>query len=295
MGADIADYLDAARAEAGLARTSLRSYRADLERFARWAGRRGMLVWADLDTAGVIDYLASRRAEGAAEASVARGLVSLRMLLRFLVMEGALQGDPTSRVPAPVLRELLPHTLSPEEVEALLSAPRGNGWMAQRDRALLELLYACGARIGEVVRLRTDDLEPKLRVLRLHGKGDKMRVVPVGTQARVAVEEWLQSGRPQVARHDRQAELLLTRNGLPLDRTNAWRRVKAAAAAANLPRAITPHSLRHSFASHLIQGGADLRSVQEMLGHASIRTTEVYTQLDEGHVRAIHRLHHPRG
>ena len=160
MGADIADYLDAARAEAGLARTSLRGYRADLERFARWAGRRGVAVWADLDTAGVIDYLASRRADGAAETSVARGLVSLRMLLRFLVMEGALQSDPTSRVPAPVLRELLPHTLPPEEVDALLSAPRGSGWMAQRDRALLELLYACGARRRWCWRRTARDCSP---------------------------------------------------------------------------------------------------------------------------------------
>ncbi len=295
MGADIDDYLDAARAEAGLARASLRSYRTDLEALARWAGRRGLHIWADLDTQGVVDHLASRRASGAREASVARGLVSLRMLLRFLILEGSLDHDPTARVPAPVLSKLLPHTLSPEQVSALLRSPQGTGWMALRDRALLELLYACGARIGEVVRLGTHDLEPKLRVLRLHGKGDKMRVVPVGNHARTAVEEWLRLGRPQVAREDRIAHLLITRNGKPLDRVNAWRRVKRAAQCAGLPTTITPHSLRHSFASHLIQGGADLRSVQEMLGHASIRTTEVYTHLDEDHVRAVHRLYHPRG
>ncbi|MEE8467861.1 MAG: tyrosine recombinase [Planctomycetota bacterium] len=295
LGEPIEEFLDAARVEAGLARASLRSYRGDLERFARWSVRRGLQQWAELRSSDVVDYLAHRRNEGASEATVARGLVSLRMLTRFLVGEGRMQRDPTALLPSPGLRRSLPRTITPQEVELLLGAFPGDGWRALRDRALLELLYATGARVAEVVRLRTDELEPELRVLRLHGKGDKMRVVPMGGRARAAVEHWLRDGRPRVAHADRCPELLLSYRGRPLGRVDAWRRVKAAARLAGLPPNITPHTLRHSFATHLIEGGADLRAVQEMLGHASISTTELYTHLDVEHVRAVHRLHHPRG
>ena len=295
LGEPIEEFLDAARVEAGLARASLRSYRGDLERFARWSVRRGLQQWAELRSSDVVDYLAHRRSEGASEATVARGLVSLRMLTRFLVGEGSIERDPTALLPSPALRRSLPRTITPQEVELLLGAFPGDGWRALRDRALLELLYATGARVAEVVRLRTDELEPDLRVLRLHGKGDKMRVVPMGGRARAAVEHWLRDGRPRVAHADRRPELLLSYRGRPLDRVDAWRRVKAAARLAGLPPNITPHTLRHSFATHLIEAGADLRAVQEMLGHASISTTELYTHLDVEHVRAVHRLHHPRG
>ena len=294
LAAGIEDFLDAGRVEVGLARATLRAYRGDLTRWARWLARRGRTDWRQVQTADVVDYLGDLRRSEAAEATVARALVSLRMLVRFLLGEGVLRRDPTAHVPAPVLRRLLPGSLSPTEVERLLEAVDGDDWLALRDRALLEVLYACGARVSEAVGLRTDDLEPQLRVLRLHGKGDKMRVVPVGARAREAVECWLADGRPRVARGDRTPALFLTRSGRALHRTDAWRRVQAAALRAGLPR-VTPHTLRHSFASHLLAGGADLRAVQEMLGHASIRTTEVYTHLDSEHVRGLHRLYHPRG
>lgn len=294
LATGIEDFLDAGRVEVGLARATLRAYRGDLERFARWLARRGTGRWEELGTEDVIDYLSDRRRDGAAEATVSRGLVAIRMLVRFLLGEGLLRRDPTAGVPAPVLRRLLPGSLSPTEVERLLEAVEGDDWRSLRDRALLEVLYACGARVSEAVGLRTDDLEPRLRVLRLHGKGDKMRVVPVGARAREALDRWLDDGRPRVARGDRVPQVFLSKSGRPLGRTDAWRRVQATATAAGLPR-VTPHTLRHSFASHLLAGGADLRAVQEMLGHVSIRTTEVYTHLDVEHVRGLHRLYHPRG
>jgi integrase/recombinase XerD len=223
------------------------------------------------------------------------------MLLRHLVAEGVLERDPSAGIPAPVLRRALPQTLSVEEVERLLDASPEpgrtgwtRGWRDLRDRALLEVLYACGARVSEAIGLRTDAIEPALRVLRLFGKGRKERIVPVGDSARAALEAWLAEGRPQLPHALDRREVFLSRSGRPLDRVNAWRRVKAAAARAGLPHDISPHTLRHSFATHLIEGGADLRSVQEMLGHASIRTTEVYTHLDSGYVRSVHRLYHPR-
>jgi len=288
------DFLDAMRVEAGLARNTLRAYRGDLERFLRWAARAGLRSWQELETPLVVDYLAARRSEKAAEATVARNLVALRMAVRHLVQEGVLAKDPTALLPAPVLRRLLPRTLTAEDVERLLTACNGDGWRDQRDRAFLEVLYACGARVSEVCGLRTDDLEPELRVLRLTGKGDKTRFVPMGERAREALQRWLQDGRKLVV-NARLPEVFLSKSGRPFDRTNAWRRVKAAALAADLSMRITPHTLRHSFATHLIEGGADLRAVQEMLGHASIRTTEVYTHLDAEHVRSVHRLYHPRG
>ncbi len=294
LAAGIEDFLDAGRLEQGLALASIRAYRSDLERFARWLARRGRSRWEQLETADVVDYLGDRRREGTAEATVARNLVAARMLVRFLVGESVLRKDPTAHVPAPVLQQLLPTCLSPDQVERLLESIDGEDWRALRDRALLEVLYACGARVSEAVGLRTDDLEPKLRVLRLHGKGDKMRLVPLGARAREAVERWLAEGRPRVARGGRNPALFLSRSGRTLTRTDAWRRVQAAATAAGLAK-VTPHTLRHSFATHLLAGGADLRAVQEMLGHASIRTTQVYTHLDAEHIQSLHRLYHPRG
>jgi integrase/recombinase XerD len=235
------------------------------------------------------------REEGLAEATVAHRLTSLRMLLRHLVREERLAKDPTALVRSPRLRSALPHALGVHQVEALLAAAsETEGWRGERDRALLELLYACGARVSEALGLRTDGVEPSLRVVRLTGKGSKTRVVPLGDRAKQALEAWMSGGRKTLPGAAQRPEVFLTASGKPLDRTNAWRRVKAAALRAGLPAGLSPHSLRHSFATHLIEGGADLRAVQEMLGHASIRTTEVYTHLDAEHLLAVHRLHHPR-
>jgi len=289
------------RVEAGLAHATLGSYRADLERFFRWLGTRDVTRWEDVDAALVVDFLAWRRGQGLAEATLARNLVAVRMFARFLPEEGHASHDPAALIAAPVLRRILPHTLAVEDVERLLAAPallargRTDSWRTQRDQALLEVLYACGARVSEAVGLRTDALEPSLRVLRLLGKGSRMRIVPMGERARAALELWLADGRQTLPGADRRPEVFLTRRGNPLDRVNAWRRVKAAALAAGLPPDVSPHTLRHSFATHLIEGGADLRSVQEMLGHASIRTTEVYTHVNAEHLRSLHRLYHPRG
>ncbi len=294
LRAGVEGFLDSLRLEAGLARNTLDAYRRDLESFLGWTARHDRVRWEDLDVELVLDYLEVRRAAGAAEASVARALVAIRMLIRFLVTEGTLARDVTALLPAPRLRRLLPGVLAVEEVEALLDACAGDSWRALRDRALIEVLYATGARVSEAVALRTDDLEPELRVLRLHGKGDKMRIVPLGARAREAIEGWLRDGRPRVAGTSHRAEIFLTRSGRPLSRIDAWRRVQALARQAGLAVPTSPHTLRHSFATHLLAGGADLRAVQEMLGHASISTTEIYTHLDVEELRGLHRLYHPR-
>ena len=291
----LADLLEALRVEAGLARSTLRSYATDLTRFLRWAARRGIRAWDDIEPGAVVDYLVWRRAEGLSEATVAHNLTAVRMLMRHLVAEGLMARNPTDLLGSPVLARVLPRALSVEDVERLLAAPDGGGWRDQRDRALLEVLYACGARVAEAVGLETDALEPSLRVLRLYGKGAKVRIVPIGARARAALTAWIDEGRAGLPGARARREVFLTKSGRPLDRVNAWRRVKAAALRAGLSPDVSPHTLRHSFATHLLQGGADLRAVQEMLGHASIQTTEVYTHLDVGHVQALHKLYHPRG
>jgi integrase/recombinase XerD len=293
-GAALADFLEGLRVEAGLARGTLAAYRGDLDTFLAFAARRGARNPAAIRAAHVVDWLADRRERGLAEATVARGLAAVRMLLRHLAAEGRIARDPTALIAAPVLRRSLPRTLAVDEVEKLLEAPAGTGWRAERDRALLEVLYACGARVSEAVSLRTGEIEPSLRVLRLVGKGSKTRIVPLGQRAKDALEAWMAGGRTKLPGSARAERVFLTKTGRPMTRVDAWRAVKAAAARAGLPVAISPHTLRHSFATHLVEGGADLRSVQEMLGHASIRTTEVYTHLDTEHVTSLHRLYHPR-
>jgi site-specific recombinase XerD len=300
--ASLEDFLTSLRVEAGVARNTLLAYRRDLERLLAWARDHRARRWSDFTPDFLHEYLAGMRAEGAAETTVARRVASLRMLFAHLVAAGELDRNPAALIRAPRLRRALPHSLPPELVDSLLGAPGACAsmplWRRQRDTALLEVLYACGARVSEALSLRTDGLEPSLRVLRLTGKGDKTRLVPCGERARKALELWIGDGRAKLPNSFKRPEVFLTHRGAVLDRANAWRCVRKAALLADLPAAvaksISPHTLRHAFATHLIEGGADLRSVQEMLGHASIGTTEIYTHLDVEHVHSLHRLYHPR-
>ena len=233
------------RVEAGLSRNALRAYGTDLRALSRRLASEGLTHWRELGEDAVYDWLADRRNDQAAEASVARGLVSLRMLVRFLVQEGDLRTDPTARVSAPRLQRLLPTTLTPEQVDTLLRAfvPEGEApptWREARDTALLEVLYAAGARISEALGLKTEDLPPDHASVRLHGKGDKMRVVPSEEGARAALQNWIDVHRPRLLRSNPsggrpEAAIFLSRTGRPLDRPNAWRRVKEAARRADSP------------------------------------------------------------
>lgn len=291
---ELADFLDALRVEAGLSKRTLASYASDLMQLARWMEPLGLTRWSELDAERVVDYLAARRAQGLAEATVARDLVSVRLLLRFLVHEGRLERDATALIRAPLLRRALPNVLGNDEVDRLLAAPDARTWKGERDRALLEVLYASGARVSEAVGLRTDALEPALSIVRLTGKGNKTRLVPLGVRAKDALNAWLHGGRVRLRGHRQAPQVFLSKSGRALSRLDAWRIVKNYALVAGIRAKVSPHTLRHSFASHLVEGGADLRSVQELLGHASIRTTEVYTHVDGEHVTSLHRLYHPR-
>lgn len=288
------EYLRDARAEAGLARRTIASYGGDLERFLRFAHEQGVRRPRDLETAHFVDYLAELRARGRAPSTVKRAWSALRELVRREVERGEITRDPLELLRAPRVPKSLPKALSIDEIERLLAAPQGNAPRAQRDRAFLELLYAAGARVSEAAGLRTDGLVPSLRVVRLLGKGDKARLVPLGERARDALVAWMEGGRKELRNAARNAYVFPGAGSKPLSRTGAWRIVRRAALDAGLAAHVSPHVLRHSFATHLVEAGADLRSVQEMLGHASVRTTEVYTKLETDALLSLHRQFHPR-
>ena len=294
----LADFLIALRVEAGLSRNTLAAYKGDLRALIAWAVERGVLRLTDFDRDLIYGWLESLRAAGLAPSTVARRLSAASVWFAHLIAEGKLTLDPTALVRSPRLARALPKSLEVSEVERLLAAPLTDKslapWRRQRDAALLEVLYAAGARVSEATGLCTDGIEPALRVLRLQGKGRKVRLVPCNERARSALEVWMKEGRTTLKGHRQRPEVFLTKSGAPLDRSNAWRVVRRAALAAGVRGEVSPHTLRHAFATHLIEGGADLRSVQEMLGHASISTTEIYTHVDGEKLLALHRLYHPR-
>ncbi|QDU67913.1 site-specific tyrosine recombinase [Engelhardtia mirabilis] len=290
------EFLESLRVEGAFSRHTLAAYRRDLDGLLRWMGERGIERFDQVGTDDLVAFMSwLRSGRGLAESSVARALAAVRTFLHFLVAEGELTRDPTARLPTPKLPKTLPAVLSVAQVERLLTTTDGGGWRSLRDRALLEVLYACGARVSECVGLTLDQLPAGLRELRLLGKGDKTRIVPLGLRAADALLGWIESGRPQLKGAVARREVFLGSRGAPLTREGAWRIVKTRAREAGLNADVSPHTLRHSFASHMVEAGADLRTVQELLGHASIQTTQRYTHLDGEKVRALHRLYHPRG
>ncbi|QBI21589.1 site-specific tyrosine recombinase XerD [Egibacter rhizosphaerae] len=291
-------YLDYLRVERGLATQSLAAYRRDLEVYGTWLAEHGPgdpLNASRDDLARFAGWLRERRTPRGtpyASASTARVLVAVRGLHRFLVDEGLATDDPSSELGGPSPGRPLPKALAVDEVEALLDAPTGDEPTGMRDRAMLELLYAAGLRISELVNLDVDDVDAAERVLRCRGKGGKDRVVPVGRTAAASVDAWLVRGRPAMAPRD--AALFCNGRGGRLSRQGAWKIIKKHAEAAGLAERASPHILRHSFATHLLDGGADVRVVQELLGHASVNTTQIYTLVTDGRLRAIYDEAHPR-
>lgn len=291
-------YLDFLAVERGLSSHSLAAYRRDLRLYGTYLEEVGIddpRAAVDYDLATFVSWLGRRRtARGTAYAAttVARILVSVRGLHRFLVKEGLADRDPSTEVMGPRPGRALPKALTTEMVEQLLAAPVGEDPAALRDRAMLEVLYATGLRITELVSLDVDDLDLVSRTVRCVGKGSKERIVPVGRLASAAVEAWLVQGRP--ALQPRAAALFCNARGGRLTRQGAWKILKKHAEAAGLADTVSPHTLRHSFATHLLEGGADLRVVQELLGHASVSTTQVYTLVSDDRLRSVYEQAHPR-
>jgi integrase/recombinase XerD len=291
-------YLDFLAVERGLSPHSLAAYRRDLSLYARFldgAGINGPLESTAEDLAAFVAWIRDQRTPQGkpyAPSSIARTLVAVRGLHKFLVREGLASTDPSSEVTGPRPPRALPKALTMPQTEALLSAPIGDEPIALRDRALLEILYATGLRITELVDLDIDDVDLGGRTVRCVGKGDKERIVPMGRVAQRAVEAWLVRGRP--ALRPVGPALLVNRRGGRLTRQGGWKILKKHAEAAGLGDAVSPHTLRHSFATHLLDNGADVRVVQELLGHASVNTTQVYTLVSRTRLRAVYEQAHPR-
>ncbi|ALJ20966.1 site-specific tyrosine recombinase XerD [Microbacterium sp. No. 7] len=296
-------YLRHISIERGLSEHTVAAYRRDLAGYVEWLAERGIDDTDDVTAERVAEFVATRAAAQPppAATSLARLQSSVRGLHRFLVREEAATDDPTARLRPPKTPQRLPKALTIDQVTSLLDAAGPEpGAVAEtdvvglRDRALLELLYATGARVSEVVQLDVDDLAHG-DVLRVRGKGSKERIVPVGSFARAAVDAYLARARPELSRRGRATpRLFLGARGAPLSRQSAWLVIRAAAERAGLTAHVSPHTLRHSFATHLLQGGADVRVVQELLGHASVATTQIYTHVTADALRDVYLTAHPR-
>jgi len=288
-------FLDAIWAENGLAQPTLDSYRRDLAGFARWRDGAGGGM-AGADRAALFDYLAWRMREGYSPRSNARLLSALRAFFGWQVRRGGRDDDPTALLDPPRLPRSLPKALAESQVEALLAAPDVDTPLGLRDRAMLELMYACGLRVSELANLPATAINLRQGVLRVMGKGSKERLVPLGEEAQHWVERYLAQARPQLAGKRALAPLFIGADGEAPSRQQLWQLVKRHAAVAGIdPARISPHGLRHSFATHLLNHGADLRALQMLLGHSSLSTTQIYTLVAREQLKQLHAKHHPRG
>ncbi len=297
LPATVLRFLDHLQVERGLSDNTLAAYRRDLTRYAEYLAGRGIDEPAEADADVVQGFVVWLSGEGApgekgyASSSIARMTVSVRGLHRFLAREGVVDTDVGARVNAPTAARPLPKALSLDDVEELLAVP-GEGPGPMRDRVLLELLYGAGLRISEAVGLDLDDVDRSERLVRVRGKGDKERIVPYGRAAGAAIDAWLVRGRP--ALQPRDHAVILNLRGRRLSRQGAWQVVGRHAERAGLQGDISPHTLRHSFATHLLDNGADVRDVQELLGHASVATTQIYTMVSQTRLRDVYERAHPR-
>lgn len=281
--------------EAGHSAHTVAGYLRDIRRMAGYAAARGAGGPAAVTPALLRDLVFELKDLGMAPATIRRQVSALHTYFGFLVGEGVLRADPSDRLETPRKGRTLPGVLTVAELGAMMAAPSLEDPLAWRDRALLELGYGAGLRVSELCALGTGDLLPGEALVRVFGKGGKERLVPLGRPALGAIAVYLSRTRPALDRGKGGGKLLLNARGTPLSRVGAWGIIKRLAARAGITRRVTPHTLRHSFATHLLEGGADLRAVQEMLGHADLSTTQIYTHVDRDYLKGVHREFHPRG
>jgi integrase/recombinase XerD len=290
---EVASFLDYATVEKGLAPNSLQSYGRDLRRFAGYVCQK-KLALDEVRHEHIRNFLESLYRQGLSARSVARQLAALRHFFKFLLKEGRLKADPARELEAPHLSHSLPKYLNFQEVESLLAQPECSTPQGLRDRAMLELLYATGMRVSELLNVKWEDFEPNLGIVRCVGKGNKERLIPVGKSALRAVESYLRHGRSALAKRGDFPYLFLNQRGGRLSRVGFWKILGAYGRRAGIRVSLTPHLIRHSFATHLLERGADLRSIQTMLGHSDISTTQIYTHVLKERLRQVYQTHHPR-
>jgi integrase/recombinase XerD len=281
--------------EHGSADRTREAYRRDVLRLASYALSRSLRTPAQLTPTHLRDFVYHLKDVGLSPSSIRRTIAGLRTWFGFLVAEGVIPGDPSDRLELPKRWQTLPEVLSPDEVTALLAAPSQDDAMYYRDRAMLELAYGAGLRVSEWTTVTVRDVHLDERLVRVLGKGSKERLVPFGRSAAAAIAIYLRELRTRLERGGGKGVLFLNARGEPLSRMGAWTILRKHVGRAGIEKTVTPHTLRHSFATHLLEGGADLRAVQEMLGHADVSTTQVYTHVDREYLRSVHKQYHPRG
>lgn len=280
--------------ECGLSDNTIKGYKSDLRNFSRYLENRGIEQFRNIRASMLIGYIENEKERGLTENSISRSLVTIKMLHKFMIMEGKISQNPMASVSTPKLLKRLPNVIDYKAVEELLQSPDSNKNLGIRDKAILELMYATGARVSEVASVKVDWVNLDYGYVRCQGKGNKQRIVPLGAVAVNAIRRYLLLVRPLLSKDKKEEVLFLSRTGKRLRRENLWGIVKKYAISANIKSNISPHTLRHSFATHLLEGGADLRSVQEMLGHANISTTQIYTHVDRKYLKSVHKRFHPR-
>jgi integrase/recombinase XerD len=280
--------------EKGLSKNTLVSYKRDLLPFLKFLENSEIKVLRDVNRQHIMTYLLGLKEEGKATSTISRCMASIRAFFQYLLRDSKIQSDPTVHLETPRVERRLPKVLSISEVDLLLQAPQVSTAFGQRDSAMLELLYATGIRVSEMVSLNLDDVHLQMGFIKCMGKGSKERIIPLGGVAIKAVEQYLQFGRGPLSKKKRTTALFLNHHGNAISRQGFWKIIKKYTKEAGIQKEITPHTLRHSFATHLLENGADLRSVQEMLGHADISTTQIYTHVTKTRLRDVYAKSHPR-
>ena len=295
MKAFIEEFINYLSVERGLAHNTLLAYRRDLIKYTQFLSKKGTNDVNQAAHKHVTDFMYAQKNLNLSARSICRALAAIKMFHRFLVRERLAKEDPTALVETPKLWKRIPDVLSSSEIEAMIKASGGRRWQQIRDQAILELLYASGMRVSELVDLKIENVNLEVGYIRCIGKGSKERLVPIGKKACAAVQKYSQTIQGRFAQPNTHSVLFLSRLGQCISRQSIWKIIKQYGARANIKKTIKPHTLRHSFATHLLEHGADLRSVQEMLGHADISTTQIYTHVDRERLRAAHKEFHPRG
>jgi len=290
----IESFLNYIIVECGLSKNTLLSYRRDLQMFTDFLRSKNILDFSNVRPDTITSFIISEKKRGLSINSITRAIVSIRMLYKFLISEEKLQRNPLASIQSPKLWMKLPDVIPINKIDKLLSTPDVTTKIGIRNKAILELMYATGARVSEVSALQMDWLNLEYGYVKCRGKGSKERIVPVGTKAIEAIKNYLEVTRPKIKNSKASNYLFLSKSGRPLCRENIWVIVKKTALKAGINEHISPHKLRHSFATHLLENGADLRSVQEMLGHVNVSTTQIYTNVSKKHLKAVHQQFHPR-
>ncbi|MFD2679578.1 site-specific tyrosine recombinase XerD [Bacillus seohaeanensis] len=296
MEDNIQDYMHFLLVEKGLAKNTLESYQRDLKNYSKYLQKvEGISTFSEVTRGNIVGFLGHLKNQGKSSKTIARHVASIRSFHQFLLREKTVEQDPTVHIETPKTERSLPKVLSLAEVEALMEAPDEGTPLGLREKAMLEILYATGIRVSELITLKVEDVHLTMGFVRCIGKGNKERIIPIGQTAMNILQKYLEEGRPQLrsSKH-RDESLFLNHHGKGLSRQGFWKILKALSKKANIEKDLTPHTLRHSFATHLLENGADLRAVQEMLGHADISTTQIYTHVTKTRLKDVYSKYHPR-